>query len=175
MDILSNTKKEIIAKMKKILQLHGMERLIALLDILHQLGASSEYRLISDPGIIGHNAGDAERLNKVFQYALQNYEREIRLEELASLVYMTRTSFCRFFQERTKKSFFSFLANIRLNQACKMLIETNKSVADITYSCGYNNLSNFNRQFKSKYHMNPKAYRQMYSKVIKEESGEMVL
>ena len=169
MDILDNTKREVIAKMKRLLELHGMERLIALLDILHQLGSSSAYKLISDPGIIGHNAGDAERLNKVFQYTLENFKREIRLEEVAALAYMTRTSFCRFFQQRTKKSFFAFLANIRLGHACKLLIETNKSVADITYSCGYNNFSNFNRQVKNKYNMNPKGYREMYSKIIEPE------
>ena len=174
MDILDNTKKEVIAKMKRLLELHGMERLIALLDILHQLGASSAYKLISDPGIIGHNAGDAERLNKVFQYTLENFEREIRLEEVAALAYMTRTSFCRFFQQRTKKSFFAFLAGIRLSHACKLLIETNKSVADITYSCGYNNFSNFNRQFKNKYNMNPKGYREIYSKIIEPEVLELV-
>ncbi len=82
---------------------------------------------------------------------------------------MTRTSFCRFFQERTKKSFFTFLTNMRLNQACKLLIETNKSIADITYSCGYNNFSNFNRHFKAKFKVSPKSYRQNFSKLIRDE------
>ena len=163
MDIEGQTKKEIIAKMYDLLKVKGMERLIRLLDILHQLSNTKEYSLISDPGIIGHNALDAQRLDRVFQYTLQNYEREIRLEEVAALVYMTRTSFCRFFQERTKKTFFTFLNNMRLNQASRLLIATDKSIADITYSCGFNNLSNFNRQFKSRYAQSPKAFRKAYA------------
>ncbi|MDR3712301.1 MAG: AraC family transcriptional regulator [Puia sp.] len=166
MDITGVTKKEVTRKMHELLEVTGMERLLRLLDILHRLASSKDYSFISDPGIIGHNSLDAERLNKVFQYTFQNYEREIRLEEVAALVYMTRTSFCRFFQERTKKTFFSFLNNMRLNQACQLLIDTDKSIADITYSCGFNNLSNFNRQFKARFCQSPRAYRQVYSKMI---------
>jgi transcriptional regulator GlxA family with amidase domain len=152
--------------MQRLLELRGMDRLIYLLDILNQLAGAKEYLLISDPGIIGHNSLDSERLDRIFQYTLQNYEKEIRLEEVAALVHMTRTSFCRFFQERTKKSFFTFLTNMRLNQACKLLLETNKSVADVTYSCGYNNLSNFNRHFKAKFSVSPKTYRHNFSTLI---------
>ncbi|MHA4809456.1 AraC family transcriptional regulator [Flavitalea flava] len=166
MDINGQTKKEVIQKMYGLLEVKGMDRLIRLLDILHQLSGSKEYELVSDPGIIGHNSLDAERLDKVFQYTLQNFEREIRLQEVAALVFMTRTSFCRFFQERTKKTFFTFLNNMRLNQASQMLIDSDKSIADITYSCGFNNLSNFNRQFRAKYALSPKTYRQSFSKVL---------
>jgi AraC-like DNA-binding protein len=169
LDITGVTKDEVVAKMEKLLELKEMDRLICLLDILNQLARTKEYTLISDPGIIGHNSNDSERLDRIFQYTFQNYEREIRLEEVAALVYMTRTSFCRFFQERTKKSFFTFLTNMRLNQACKLLIETNKSIADITYSCGYNNFSNFNRHFKAAFKVSPKSYRQNFSKLIHDE------
>jgi AraC-like DNA-binding protein len=167
MDITGQTKKEIIRKMYALLEVKGMERLIRLLDILHQLSGTKEYTLVSDPGIIGHNNLDAERLDKVFQYTFRNYEREIRLDEVAALVYMTRSSFCRFFQERTKKTFITFLNNMRLNQASQLLISTDRSIADITYSCGFNNLSNFNRQFKAKFQLSPKGYRQTYSKLLK--------
>ena len=169
LDISGSSKEYVIQQMNKMLELRGMSRLICLLNILHKLSSSEDYQPISDPGIIGHNKVDAERLNKVFQYTLKNFEREIKLEEVAALVYMTRTSFCRFFQERTKRSFFSFLSSIRLDHSCKLLKDTNKSIADITYSCGYNNLSNFNRQFRTKFDMSPKTYRQLYSKIVKSE------
>jgi len=169
LDIIGDSRKAIIGKMYQLLEVKGMDRLICLLDILNQLADARDYILISDPGIIGHNPNDAERLDRVFQYSLQNFEREIRLEKVASLVYMTRTSFCRFFQERTKKTFFAFLTNLRLNQASRLLIETDKSIVDITYSCGYNNLSNFNRHFKAKFSVSPKTYRQTYSKFFKQQ------
>jgi len=169
LDITGATKEFVIQQMHKMLGLNGMNRLICLLTILDKLSVSGDFRLISDPGIIGHNKTDTERLNKIFQYALKNFDKDIHLEEVAALVYMTRTSFCRFFQERTKRSFFGFLASIRLDHSCKLLKETNKSIADIIYSCGYNNFSNFNRQFRSKFDMSPKSYRQLYSQFVKEE------
>jgi AraC-like DNA-binding protein len=170
MDITGQTKKEIIDKMHGLLEVKGMDRFIRLLDILNRLSGTRDYTLVSDPGIVGHNSLDAERLDKVFQYTFQNYERDIRLEEVAALLCMTRTSFCRFFQERTKKTFFTFLNNMRLNQAGQLLMETDKGITDVAYSCGFNNLSNFNRQFRSKFSLNPKAYRQTYSKVMRAAS-----
>jgi AraC-like DNA-binding protein len=169
MDITGVTKKTIIRKMYDLLEVKGMARLILLLDILHRLSATGDYTLLSDPGIIGQNSSDTERLDKVFQYTFRNYEKDINLEEVAALVYMTRTSFCRWFSQRTKKTFFTFLNNMRLNQAGKLLIETDRSIADITYHCGFNNLSNFNRQFKAMFLQSPKAYRQVYSKLINGE------
>ncbi len=163
-DILGETRKKVIAKMRAMLQTAGFQRLIHLLEILNILAESTEYKLISGPGIVGHNAADSERLDKVFQYILQNFHRPIRLEEVAGLVYMTRTSFCRFFLERTKRTFSDYLTEVRLNHAARLLIEENMSISRIAYDSGYNNLSNFNRQFREKYKINPKKYKSFYLK-----------
>jgi AraC-like DNA-binding protein len=171
MDITGETKQRLILQMETILQMRGVERLICLLDILNLLADTTEYRLISDTDIItGHNAVDSQRLNTVFQYILENYQSEIRLEEVAALVYMTRTSFCRYFQDRTKRTFSDILADIRLSQAAKLLIETSTSIVGICYECGYNNLSNFNRNFKKKYLISPHAYRKTYHNHKNDES-----
>jgi AraC-like DNA-binding protein len=166
-DITGQTRKTVTEKMYQLLEVKGMQRLILLLDILDRLSCCDEYTLASDPGIVGRNTLDTDRLDKVFQYTLQNYEKDIRLEDVAGLDFMTRTSFCRWFQEKTKKTFFTFLNNLRLNQAGKLLIETDLSVSAITYDTGFNNLSNFNRQFKAKFMQSPKAYRQTFSKVMR--------
>ena len=163
-DITGETKQRLIPKMEKIVQLKGFDRLLCLLEILNELADTTEYNLVSDIDIIGHNALDSHRLNSVFQYILENYQREIRLEELSGLICMTRTSFCRFFQERTKQTFSGILTDIRLAQASKLLIESTASVADICYDCGYNNLSNFNRHFKAKFSISPHSYRKEYSR-----------
>jgi transcriptional regulator GlxA family with amidase domain len=138
--------------------------LIHLLEILNILADTAEYKLISGPGIVGHNVSDSERLDKVFHHILQNFHRGIKLEEVASLVYMTRTSFCRFFLERTKRTFSDYLTEVRLNHAAKLLIEENMSITRVAYDSGYNNLSNFNRQFREKYKINPKKYKSFYLK-----------
>jgi AraC-like DNA-binding protein len=163
MDITGETKQRVVLKMETMLQVKGVERLICMLDILNLLADTTEYKLISDTDIItGHNAMDAHRLDTVFQYILENYQNVIRLEEVAGLVYMTRTSFCRYFQERTKRTFSDILAEIRLSQAAKLLVESPTSVSGICYECGYNNLSNFNRNFKKKYLITPHGYRKKY-------------
>ncbi|HEX8548409.1 MAG TPA: AraC family transcriptional regulator [Cytophagaceae bacterium] len=161
-DILGDTKKKVCEKMMKLLQLSGMKRLICLLEILELLADTTEYKLISGPGIVGNNALDTDRLNSIFQFVLENYTREITLEEVANKIHMTRTSFCRFFKERTKRTFSSLLMDVRLNQAAKLLMESKESIVQISYECGYSNLSNFNRQFKGKHNMSPREYRQTY-------------
>src|SRR5690606_4677514 len=121
-----------------------------------------EYKLISDLGIKGHNLLDSNRLDKLFQYILKNFRTEIKLEEVSDILHLTPTSFCRFFKERTKRTFSEFLIDFRLNHASKLIIDTNKSILEICYDSGYNNLSNFNRHFKKKYNMSPRVYRQTY-------------
>jgi len=160
-DIHGETRKKVVQKMHAMLKSTGLQRLIQLLEILNLLAETTEYSLISKNGITGHNNFDAERLNKVFQYILQNFNREIKLEEAASLVYMTRTSFCRFFLERTKRTFSDYLSEVRLNNAARLLIEKNLKITSIATESGYNNLSNFNRQFKERYKMSPQKYRQL--------------
>jgi AraC-like DNA-binding protein len=162
MDITGNMRKKVISKMNQLLQSNGMSRLIHLLEILNMLANSSEYKLICETTMIGNNTIDVDRLGKVFAYILQNFQKEIRLEEVAQLAYMTRTSFCRYFQERTKRTFSSVLIDVRLNHASKLLLENNLRIIDVAYESGYNNLSNFNRQFKHKFSINPKEYQQVF-------------
>lgn len=161
-DILGETRNIVVKKMRILLEAHGIDRLIMLIQILNLLADTKEYKVISAPGIIGHNKLDTDRLDKIFQYILKNYHREIELEEVANLINMTRTSFCRFFKERTKRNFSSFLMDIRLDNAAKLLSTTTKSVSDVSFCCGYNNLSNFNRQFKDKFKTPPRQYRNSY-------------
>lgn len=161
-DILGKTKKIIIRKMKKLLVSSGLKRLILLIEILDIIAESNECSLICPNIIKGNNALDAGRLDQVFQYVMENFQNEISLEDVAKITFMTRTSFCRFFVERTKRTFSDFLIDFRLNHAGKLLIETNKTIIEISEKSGYTNLSNFNRKFKYKYGISPKEYRKNY-------------
>lgn len=160
-DIVGKTKEYIIPKMISIVKMKGMERIICLLEILNCLANTGEFDLISSVDTRGYDLLDAQRLNAVFEYMLENYHREIKLEEVAAISCMTRTSFCRFFQQRTKRTFSSVLTDIRLNQATKLLIESSMNVSRVGYECGFNNLSNFNRQFKKKFTLSPYYYRKL--------------
>lgn len=162
MDIYGAAKKIVIHKMKGLLESSGLKRLILLIEILDILAETKEYILISPYIIKGNNTLDASRLYKVFQYVMKNFQNEIRLEEVANLTCMTRTSFCRFFLERTKRTFSDFLIDFRLHHAGKLLTETSKTIVEISEECGYNNLSNFNRKFKNKYNISPTGYRKIF-------------
>ncbi|MGI8633810.1 MAG: helix-turn-helix transcriptional regulator [Segetibacter sp.] len=101
----------------------------------------------------------------MLQYILSNFQDEITLEDVAATVHMTRTSFCRFFKERTKRTFSDLVKDLRLTHASKILREENISISNAAFASGYNNLANFNRQFKEKFSYTPIKYRSLHSKL----------
>jgi AraC-like DNA-binding protein len=158
-DILGETRKRVSQLLHKVIGTSGLKRFIHLLEILDLLSDSPHLELISHSAIIGSNPLDAGRLNTVFEFVLKNFDREISLAEVADLIFMTRTSFCRFFLDRTKRTFLDFLIDFRINHAKKLLKETDKKVSIVSNLCGFNNLSYFNRKFKEKIQKTPKNYR----------------
>ncbi|MDQ4139701.1 MAG: AraC family transcriptional regulator, partial [Bacteroidota bacterium] len=105
-------------------------------------------------------------MNEVYTYIMQNYRKNIPLEEVAEIANMSPTSFSRFFKVKTNKSFSSFITELRIGYACKLLLEDNNTIAQICYESGYNTLSNFNKQFKEMTHKTPYEYKKEYLKAI---------
>lgn len=101
---------------------------------------------------------------KVKEYINQHYAEDVTLPDLADLVGMSPSSFSRFFRLRTGKTLSSYLIDIRLGNAARALVDTTSNVSEICYSCGFNNLSNFNRVFKSRKGVTPHEFRSMYKK-----------
>ena len=92
---------------------------------------------------------DGERLRAIFEYTMKNFHKEITLKKIAKLAFMTPNAFCRFFKQRTNKTFFEFLIEVRIAHACQLLIEdSDLTVATIAEASGFSSLSNFNRKFK---------------------------
>lgn len=83
---------------------------------------------------------------------------------MASLVGMSPSAFSRFFKQHTNKTLSSYIIDMRLGIAARMLVDTSQNIAEICYACGFNNLSNFNRVFKLKRGMSPREFRQIYMK-----------
>ena len=108
-------------------------------------------------------AGNAN-IQRVIRYINLHYTEEIRLSQLAELTDMTSVSFSRFFKLRTGKSLSDYIIDIRLGHATRQLVDSTKTVAEICYECGFNNLSNFNRIFKKKKGCSPKEFREIYYK-----------
>jgi AraC-like DNA-binding protein/quercetin dioxygenase-like cupin family protein len=134
-------------------------KLKCLIEIFHLLSVSKELQPLSLKTVSGINLNDSAKMQKVLDYALSNFKEEITIREAAKLVNFSPSAFCRYFKSRTQKSFLSFVIEMRLIEACKMLKETNLPVLDICYRTGFKNLSNFNRLFRKQFNQNPLVYR----------------
>jgi AraC-like DNA-binding protein len=158
--IIGDTNQQIIGYMQALLQAKGSERLILLLQILHTISLSKDLELIAANNM-GHppSAKEGERMNSVFHYLIDNFSKPISLDDIAAIANLSPNAFCRFFKTRTKKTFSQFLLEMRINHACKLLADTEKSIGNICFECGFNNASHFNRYFKQLNGTTPLEYR----------------
>ena len=126
------------------------------------LSKASDYELLASPGFVKtNNVNNSDRLNKVIDYILQNFDQDITLPEVASAANMGLTTFCNFFKDNYRVTFVEYLNSVRIGHACKLLTEKDQNIVEIAYECGYNSLANFNRQFKKYKQMTPTEYRRV--------------
>jgi AraC-like DNA-binding protein len=161
-DINGKTNVTISNQLERIVSLQGMRRWLCLLEILNTITESKELTPICKTSLVGKNEKESERLCLVFDWILHNYERDLRVNEAAELCNMSPNAFSRFFSLRTRKTFSAYVTNLRLNKAARLLTEKELSVSDVCYDCGFNNISNFNRQFLKQYKVNPLRYRKTF-------------
>jgi AraC-like DNA-binding protein len=155
------------SRLYDLLDANPFEKYIILLQILHELSSTSKFRLLSPMGFVYElNHTNNERINAVYQYVRQNYQRKILLAEVAAHVSMSEEYFSRFFSKSLKKSFITFLNEYRINRACKLLIHTDKQVSEICYNTGFESIPFFYRQFKKIMNSPPQAYRMQYQNAI---------
>ncbi|OLY92639.1 transcriptional regulator, AraC family [Cnuella takakiae] len=155
------------SKVARMLQnlctLHGLPSVILLLQMLDLLASTHEFDYVSSRTYEGHETEqEKDRVNLVYAYLLRNFKNKISLEEIAALLHMTPTSFSRYFTSKTGRPFSRFLAEIRISHACKLLTNTEATVAQVCYECGYSTLSNFNKHFREIMHQNPVQYKREF-------------
>lgn len=143
----------------------GFHAVIKFFEILYELSLFDNAQELSSSSFAkAHNFSESRRVEKIQTYISEHYHETIRLETLANLVGMTPVSFSRFFKLHTGKTLSEYIIDIRLGFASRLLIDSSRSVAEICYECGFNNLSNFNRIFKRKKDCSPKEFRMSYRK-----------
>lgn len=162
--ITGETRDKVAAQMVEMHQTKGMSRLIGLLSIFAILSKSTEYELLASPGFMHNFENSAtERYRHITEYIMKNFSEEIPLATIADVANMTTTYFCTFFKNYYGQTFVEYLNNIRIGYACKLLGSTEKNIADIAMESGFNNISNFNRQFRKVKDITPAEYRRSLS------------
>lgn len=159
------TVQAILPRLLSIPQHHGFDSVIQLLSILHDLSISRNMRTLSDTSFTNTESFsyNSRRVERIMEYLNSSFDKNVSLGEAARLAAMSEVAFSRFFKMRTGKTFVETLNEIRLGHASRMLIETTQSINEVAYKCGFNNMSNFNRIFKSKKDCTPKEFRQTYN------------
>ena len=163
---LNETGKKMTDKVEKLLEFNGMERLLSFLDILNFASKSNDYKLLATPFFKESLCNNDLKINKVFEYIMDNFSNPITLDEVAETVSMNKTAFCRYFKNRTKKTFSSFLNQIRISHACKLIREENYGITEAAYLCGYNSPSHFNKQFRLIKKISPSKFYQDSKDII---------
>lgn len=135
------------------------------LTILYELSRCENARTLASSSYANVKVeDDSRRILKVKNFISKNYMDELRLPELASLVGMSSSAFSRFFKLHTGRNISEYIIDLRLGYAARMLVDTAKSISEIGFDCGFNNLSNFNRIFKKKKGCSPSEFRESYHK-----------
>jgi len=127
----------------------GIPKIYKLLEVLHLMAACNDRQYLSSNSFVDSiDQSNNHRINQVYAYVMKNFTKAISIGEVATVINMTPTSFCRFFKDRTHKSFIRYLNEIRVGYACRLLLEGKLSISQIAYESGFGNLSNFNKQFR---------------------------
>jgi AraC-like DNA-binding protein len=169
LDFTEDTKIRVRDKILALSQSHGFNTALDFFSILYELATSQGQRNLAsstyDTSIVIKET-KSRRIAKVCNYLEENYKDEIKLSDVASLIGMSDSAFSHFFKKRTNRSFVSYLNDVRIGHATKLLFETTTSVAEIAYLCGFCNISNFNRVFKKSKGQTPSDFRASIQKVL---------
>jgi len=107
---------------------------------------------------------DSRRVQKVKSFIDAHYREELRLSQLSDIAGMSDSSFSRFFKLHTGRNLSDYIIDLRLGHACRLLVDSSDSIAEIGYHTGFNNLSNFNRIFRKRKGCSPSEFRENYRK-----------
>ncbi len=154
---------EIAESMCAMLSQTPFQRIIELLNILQKIAEDSNLKLLSSVSFLEKiNKTQNSKLDRVYEFVMNNFNNPISLDKISDVAFMNKTAFCKYFKDRTNKTFNQFLTEIRINYAKRLLMEGNHQIAEISYECGFNNLSNFNRQFRKLNKTTPGSFQSMY-------------
>jgi len=160
--ILTSNKEEVLKLFLSLKKASNLERFILFLKIVNEL-LKAEIKPLSTfiyPRKYSDNEG--KRMSNIMEYTINNFQKEISLNTIAEISYMTPNAFCRYFKQRTNKTFFQFLIEVRIENACRLLKNKDLLITEVSEKSGFKNISNFNRKFKDIKGITPSKYRSLH-------------
>lgn len=159
---------EVAVMIKKINELAGVEQFIVFIELLKTLSVLKlPAALSSKPANLMVNDNEGIRIATIYNYIMRNYKEPITLEDVSKVAYMTPQAFCRYFKKHTHTTLVGFVNQLRINEACKQLVENSSdTISSIAYNTGFNSITNFNRVFKSVVKKSPKEYVESYARHV---------
>lgn len=165
--ITGDTLNQVSRIMLQLPYLNSMKRLMLFYEIMDIIGESKSFSyLASEDYIKTRFESTNKRVKSIHEFLMLNYQKEINLEEIAGIVHMAPASACRFFKSSTGLTIFEYLNKIKIDYACKLLLNTDLNIVDISYDCGFNNLSHFNKQFRKFLGKTPTQFRKLRERIL---------
>jgi AraC-like DNA-binding protein len=164
--IIGEAKSKIMETFNDIAEKEGLNKILEALNTLNYLQKREDLVLLNK--LIPHKdytETEGKRMGKVMSYILSECRHNISLQEVADIANLSKEAFCRFFKERTGKTFTEFLSQVRIHQACQLLQDSDITISQIAFQCGFQNLSYFNRTFKKYQGETPKDNRRRMTKL----------
>lgn len=150
---------DLVQAIKTLIEKEGIDRILQLISALNQL-AQSNYTLITPNTFHTIASKKSElRINEVCLFIQNNFNSNITLKQVASQIYLTESNFCKFFKKATGKTYSDYLNEIRINEAARLLLQTDKTISQISFECGFETMSYFNRVFLKKRSQTPSVFR----------------
>ena len=154
--------KDVMSRILRLSKIDSIDYFLELISILHDLAISRNQRLLSSYMSQNKNFENSDKIKVIYEYIQENYNKKVSLNEISDLVNMSQVSFNRFIKSRTGKTFVEYLNDTRISFATRWLIETDLSIGEIGYKCGFNNIANFNRVFKKLKNCTPSEFREQF-------------
>lgn len=160
--IIGDTLNQVSRIMLQLPYLNSMKRLTLFYEIMDIIGQSQSFTFLASADYIQNRfVSTNKRVKNIHEFLMHNYREEVNLNEIASLVHMAPASACRFFKSSTGMTIFEYLNKLKIDLACNLLMNTELNIVDISYDCGFNNLSHFNKQFRKFLGKTPSEFRKL--------------
>ena len=164
--IIDGDKGKIAELLDLMLLSTGTERIIYMIQALLEISRCKHIEVLSSLGFV-YNMEEIQkdRIKDIYEYSYANFRNKINLEEIADVAKVSPNSFCRYFKSRTQKTYSQFLMEIKVGQACKLLIDKKMNIKQVCYESGFNNFASFHKCFKGITGKSPLMYQREFSAV----------